>query len=122
MAFVNPTKTVRLEVIGETTYEKFEGEFTFKILLTMTEQHDLELAYSRLLGDLENPSQNLTLIARIRSNLRFYIINCPIWWKDSDGGAQLFDFNVLLELQTLLNQSISEFRENQKKKAEEKNS
>jgi len=122
MTFVNPTKTVRLEVIGETTYEKFEGEFTFKILLTMTEQHDLELAYSRLLGDLENPSQNLTLIARIRSNLRFYIINCPIWWKDSDGGAQLFDFNVLLELQTLLNQSISEFRENQKKKAEEKNS
>lgn len=121
MIFKSPEKTIHIKLEGETTFQTYEGDFTFKILLSLEEMHSLELMHSRLLGDLENPSQTLLLIARIRSNLKYHIVHSPLWWQESDEGAKLFDFNVLLELQAELNKAISEYKEEQREKAKQKN-
>lgn len=119
--FQTPQKTVTFSVVGENTGEVFEGQFTFKILLNLQEFHDKELLYTQLLGDISNPTRQLESLAYIRSNLKYHIVDAPMWWKESRNGSDLFDFNVLTQLQAHLNDSIIEHQENNKKRAAEKN-
>ncbi len=90
--------TFEVDVVGEATFKKYEGQFTVRCILTMGEKHAMEREKSRLIGNNANPSEELQGIAIIFSNLRAKIIEGPEWWKQSAGGATVKDENVLVEI------------------------
>jgi hypothetical protein len=78
--------------------KKYEGRFTVHCLLDMRTKHRLELEKTRLLGNFPNPTDELAGISIILATLRHRIVDAPDWWKQSDGGYNLTDFDVLTAL------------------------
>lgn len=97
--------------------KKYEGSFTVSCLLDMRTKHRLELEKTRLLGNHSNPTDELAGIAIILATLRFRIVNAPDWWKQSDGGYDLTDFDVLTALYDKVLSAEVEWRTKLKEKA-----
>jgi len=87
-----------VDVLGDTTYKKYDGQFTVRCILTMGQKHAMELEKSRLLGSYPNPSADLVGLAEIFANLRAKVIDGPEWWKQSQGGSLIKDENALVIL------------------------
>jgi len=114
-------RTFSISVEGDTTGEKFEGQFTTKCVLTMSEKHARELERTRLLSDYANPSANLSGIAEILATVRIKLIKWPDWWANLDYGSKILDENVLIQVyDEVVNREI-EWREEIRKKAEPEN-
>jgi hypothetical protein len=114
-------RTFSIKVEGDTTGEVFEGQFTTKCVLNMTEKHSKELEKTRMMADYANPSATLSGIAEILSTIRVKLVKWPDWWANLDFGSKMLDENVILaiydEIKTLELQWKSEIR----KKTEENN-
>ncbi len=96
--------------------KRFEGQFTVNCLLNMRQKHILELEKTRLLGNYPNPTDELAGIAVILANLRGRIIDGPEWWKQSDGGYNLTDIDVLTALYNKVLSAEAEWRTKLKEK------
>src|ERR1035437_9147173 len=103
--------TFEVELVGDTTFKKYDGQFTCRCVLTMGQKHALELEKNRLLGNHANPTSDLEGIAIIFANLRAKIVNSPEWWKQSLGGAAISDENVLIELFNKVEKAEQEWRQ-----------
>lgn len=64
----------------------------------MLKRRQLELEKTRLKADTLNPTAGLEALAQVMSHLRVRIINGPEWWKQSEGGLNIMDENVIVEL------------------------
>lgn len=117
MSLPKNEKTFDFNHVGETTAKKYEGQFTVRCSLNMGMKHQLELEKSRLLADFLNPTSELAGIALILSNLRVKISDAPEWWKQSGGGFNLEDEDVLVELYKALVEKELEYRNEIKAKA-----
>jgi hypothetical protein len=78
--------------------KKYDGRFTVLCVLDMRTKHRLELEKTRLLGNYSNPTDDLAGIAVVLSTLRMRIVDGPEWWKQSDGGYDITDFDALTSL------------------------
>lgn len=105
---------------GETTDKNYLGRFTVLCILNMGKKHQLELEKTRLQADFVNPTDGLAGIAIVLANLRTKILDAPEWWKQSNGGADIEDEDVLLKLYDKLREKEVEWKESIKKKATEK--
>lgn len=108
--------TFTIEHEGETTGQKYEGKFTVRTALNMLQKHNLELEKTRLLADYSNPTDGLAGIALILSNLRVKIVDAPEWWKQSNGGLDVMDEDVLVLLYRKIVEKELEWREAVKNK------
>jgi len=89
---------------------RYEGNFTVKCLLNIGEKHRMELEKTRLLGNYPNPTDDLTGIAVILSNLHSKIVDGPNWWNQSNGGFNLKEEDALAELYSKVIDSEIEWR------------
>ena len=103
--------------VGELTGKRYEGQFSVKCVLNIAQKHALELEKTRLLGNFANPTDGLSGLAVLLSNLRHRISDGPEWWKQSSGGSSLEDEDVLIELYDKVMAAEVEWREKLKKKA-----
>lgn len=108
-----------LKVVGDTTGETYEGQFTVTCVLNMSGRHALELEKTRLQADYANPSRGLAGIAVHLATVRAKILESPAWWKNSDEGSLIIDENVTYALYDKCNEVEAEWRKELKKKSEE---
>lgn len=97
--------------------KKFDGQFTVLCLLNMRQKHLLELEKTRLLGNYPNPTDELAGISVILANLRGRIVDGPEWWKQSDGGYNIVDIDVLTALYNKVLSAEVEWRTKLKEKS-----
>lgn len=110
-------KTFSIDVEGDTSGEKYVGQFSAKCVLNMSEKHTKELEKTRLLADYANPSNGLAGIAEILSTVRTRLIKWPDWWSNLDYGTKVLDENVIIAIYDELIQAESEWRKEIRKKA-----
>ena len=103
--------TFEVAVVGDTTYKKYDGQFTVRCVLTMGQKHGMELEKTRLMGNHASPTEDLKGLAIIFANLRAKITDAPEWWKQSVGGATISDENVLIELFDQVEKAEKEWRQ-----------
>ena len=96
--------------------KKYDGQFTVLCVLDMKARHRLELEKTRLLGNFSNPTDELGGIAVVLANLRVRIVNAPEWWKQSEGGYNIQDFDALTALFDKVLNAETEWREKLKEK------
>ena len=106
-----------VDIQGDTTFKKYQGQFTCRCILSMGQKHSMELEKSRLLGNYKNPTPELEGIAAVFANLRAKLIDAPDWWKQSAGGATISDENVLVELYNKAEKAEQEWRQKVKELA-----
>lgn len=87
-----------MDIEGESTGERYQGEFNFVCKLTLGQKRELELERSRLLASLSAPTIGLDNIATIVANLRVRISKAPDWWTKCHDGLDLLDENVAMLL------------------------
>lgn len=113
-------KTFSFSSVGETTGQKFEGNFTVVCVLDMFQKRAVELEKGRITADQVNPTMALLGQAEILSNLRNRIVDGPSWWKDSNGGFDIIDENICVELYDIVMTQEAEWKEDVKKLSEPK--
>lgn len=87
-----------LDVTGAATGFPYKGTFTVRCVLNIAQRHAIELEKSRLTADQRNPSQQLAAMSMVLAEIRGRIVEAPAWWKDSKGGAELLDDEVIYEI------------------------
>jgi len=112
-------RTFTVKVDGDTTGETFEGQFTTKCVLNMSEKHSKELEKTRLMADYANPSPSLAGIAEILSTVKTKLIKWPDWWSNLDYGSKMLDENVIVTIYDEVQNLEREWRAEVKKKVEE---
>jgi hypothetical protein len=112
-------RTFSIKVEGDTSGETFEGQFTTKCVLNMTEKHSKELEKTRLMADYANPSVTLSGIAEILSTVRAKLTKWPDWWANLDFGAKILDENVIIEIYDEVQALEREWRSEIRKKIDE---
>jgi hypothetical protein len=103
--------TFDVDMLGDTTFKQYQGQFTCRCILNIGQKHSMELEKSRLLGSYVNPTEDLQGLAIIFANLRAKIIEAPEWWKQSAGGTTINDENILVELFKQLQKAEKEWRQ-----------
>lgn len=112
-------KSFDLDLVGEDTGVPYKGTFTAKCVLNIAGRHAMELEKTRLMADYANPSNGLAGIAIALASIRAKIVEGPAWWKDSDGGSNIIDQNVIFRLYDECNRVEGAWRKELKKDAEE---
>lgn len=109
--------TFSVTAVGDTTFKKYDGEFTVRCVLTVGQRQMMELEKSRLLGSSPNPTDALVGLAEVLATLRARIVEAPEWWKQSFGGSTLSDENILMELYNQVIEAESQWRQKVKELA-----
>jgi hypothetical protein len=108
---------VDIDVIGDTTFKQYRGQFTIRCVLSAGQRHAMELEKSRLMGTSPQPTDALVGLSEVLGTLRAKIVEAPDWWKQSLGGSSLSDENVLMELYNKIGEAEIEWRNKVKKLA-----
>lgn len=112
-------RTFSIKEEGDTSGEIFEGQFTTKCVLNMTERHNKELEKTRLMADYAHPSATLSGIAEILSTVRAKLTKWPDWWANLDFGAKMLDENVVISIYDEIQALERQWRAEIRKKAED---
>ena len=104
-------KTFTIDGIGETTGQKYFGNFTTICILNVGQKHQLEIERSRLSADLAYPSDRLRGFSLILATLNVKLIKKPDWWNDSFGGLDLLDENIVMDVYDKIVEAENEWRE-----------
>ena len=105
---------------GDATQHQYEGDFLVKCVLDIGDKVVLGIEKSRITADLVNPTNHLEAIGVILSNLRVRIIESPEWWKQSKGGFDIIDENIISSLYQKALEQEQEWVEALRDKAKEK--
>lgn len=105
------------DMTGSDTGRRYEGRFTVRCVLNMAQKHALELEKTRLMGNYASPTDGLAGIAVVLANLRVKIVDAPEWWKQSLGGYEIMDEDVLVALYQKIQEAENKWREDLKEKA-----
>src|SRR3990172_6422768 len=92
-----PELSFTVDVIGDETGEKFTGEFRFRRLTIKEKIQDVETWTSTMISSQHTAKTDSSIrsMYNILASLRFGIVSCPVWWKDSDCGLNLYDLHVV---------------------------
>lgn len=111
--------TFTVDVVGERTKERFQGSFTVKAMLTIAETVDVGLRTDAYNNGSRTIGERIYLMNRAIAEMEVRLASdpkkgllAPSWWKDSDGGRQLLDLNVLYDV---YNKALSAETEYEKK-------
>lgn len=98
MTFLNNSVTVNIHIIGDRTGNVYTGEVTIRKFLSHRQmlQKD-QLLREYLKGDNVQISGQVARADQL-STCQTGIEKAPDWWKESNGGLDLYDDNVLVEL------------------------
>lgn len=118
MALPDNSATFTVRVIGEVSQEEYVGEFSCVCVPTAGARNAIIREELRITGDYENVPGELLVRGRWIANCRGRITSGPIWWKESRGGEDLMDDNVLKEVYDKALEAESKWREEVKQKAE----
>lgn len=97
--------------------KKYEGQFTVICAMDMRLKHRLELEKTRMLGSYANPTDELAGLSVVLSTLRIRLVDGPEWWKQSDGGYNIQDYDALTALYEKVLTAEAEWRTKLKEKA-----
>ena len=109
-----------VDLTGESSGDNYKGKFSSKLLLSHREQLFQDRERRRLLG--ENPEQASVRAmnqAQVFSELRIRLVETPSWWKDSDGGLDLVDDDVVAGVYAKVKEALEEYELERFKKVEE---
>jgi hypothetical protein len=110
-------KTFHISLEGDTSGEKFEGQFTTKCVLNVSDKHLKELEKTRLMADYANPSSSLAGLAEILSTIRIKLVKWPDWWSSLDYGSKMLDENVIVTIYDEIQKLEQEWRNEIRSKA-----
>lgn len=105
---------------GELTGHTYEGQFTTKCVLSLADKRILELEQNRLMGDLENPTENLRVISRVVANLRVRVIDAPDWFNQLIINLDILDEDIVFDLYAECLKCSNDWHDELKGKAETK--
>jgi hypothetical protein len=103
--------TFEVDIVGDTTFKQYQGQFTCRCVLSMGQKHSMELEKSRLLGSSVNKTDELEGMAVIFATIRAKIIDSPEWWKQSLGGSSINDENALMAVFDNVEKAEKEWRQ-----------
>ena len=84
---------------GTTTGTLFNGKFKVRTRLSFRDQLRRDEIRRSLLGPTgTEATQGAAFVASLVSEMSVRVIESPKWWKDSEGGMDLADMNVLSEV------------------------
>jgi hypothetical protein len=107
-----------LSLDGETTGEKWVGDFKAKKRLSHRDQLRKDQVRRDLLGPQGNtPTERAMSTAMILSELRVRLVDAPKWWQAMGEGLDLEDDNVIGTLYDEVMKIEREAGESKKKKA-----
>lgn len=100
MAVSVSTAKFSISVDGDSTGEKWIGEFTVKTRLSHRDQMRRDQIRRELLGDArpDMASPRALNQAGIFSDLQVRIVDAPRWWLEAANGIDLLDDNVVGEV------------------------
>lgn len=93
------TRDFSMHVVGDKTGELYPGNFSVYRRLTHRQELVRDKITRELLGN--NPSgasERAISQAEILAELSVSIVEGPVWWKESNGGLDLADDNVIQEM------------------------
>ena len=106
-----------IDIVGDTTFKRYQGQFTVRCVLSAGQRHSMELEKSRLMGTSPQPTDALIGLSEVLGTLRTKIVEAPEWWKQSFGGSNLSDENVLMELYAKIAEEENKWRQKVKEVA-----
>jgi hypothetical protein len=116
----NLEKSFIIDLVGDTTGDKFSGTFTVKCVLSKREEMAADVRRRFILGPSpENALNMLASDAFVLGQLSVRVTKSPSWWDRSDGGLELVDMNIIAKVFEEATKAELEFRETISKKAEE---
>lgn len=89
--------TFDITVTGQETGSTYVGRFKYR-RPTLGQRGRIDVMRTRMNGDLENLDSEVKDFNLAVAHLRFTIIDSPDWWQASNGGAELYDGNVVAEV------------------------
>jgi len=98
MATAPPAEGIAFEVHvrGNVTGKTWDGAFRAKPLLSFREQLNVDKLRRELVGpDQAGAAPEMFSTAVVLSELAFRLTDVPEWWKESKGGLDLCDPNVV---------------------------
>ena len=103
--------TFDVDIVGDTTFKRYQGNFIVRCVLSTGQRHAMELEKSRLMGSSPQPTDALVGLSEVLGMLRAKVIDAPEWWKQSLGGSNLSDENVLMELYSKIGEEEVKWRQ-----------
>lgn len=104
-----------VKVVGEETGMEFSGDFVYH-RLTIGDKIELQKWLSGVMKEDEK-SESVRSSYITLGIIRFGCTSCPDWFRDSDYGINLYDFNVISEIFNQKTIKESEWTEKLKEKA-----
>lgn len=99
MAYAFPTSSFVLDIVGDNTGEKFTGNFEFKQRLSWRDRIQKDTMRRSIIGDKpEGASQDVVMRAEMLAQLSVSVVDAPKFWKESNGGLDLYDDNIAIKL------------------------
>lgn len=96
MPTTSNSESFSINVVGETSGEKFAGVFKTKLRLSHSAQlHQDEIRRSLLGKNPESASPRAQNAAEIFSLVQVHLIDAPKWWAAQGEGLELEDDNVI---------------------------
>lgn len=108
-------KSFHLIVEGETSSERYEGDFTCICVPNIAIRNRIDRDELRETGDLNNIGVELLLRSRWLSNVQNRLTTWPDWWDGCRRGAALIDDNVLKAIYDKVIEAEVEWRASIKK-------
>jgi hypothetical protein len=95
MSLPKNEKNFHVSVEGETSGERYEGEFTCICVPNIAIRNKIDRDELRETGDLNNVGAELYLRSKWLMNVQNRLLSWPDWWDGCRRGAALLDDNVL---------------------------
>lgn len=86
-----------LSETGEETKQAWNGRFVYK-RPNIGKRLLVATTATRLLGEADKLSIEITNLAGILAKLQHCLIEYPEWWKNSNFGKDLYDLNIILSI------------------------
>lgn len=104
---------------GEVSGQWFEGDFTVCCCLTNAEQSEVAIRTDRYSAGSKTLPEQFKLNNRVFAELDMRIKKSPTWWKESNGGWDLYDTNIVHEVFAKTMEASKDWAERLKAKAEQ---
>lgn len=117
----NHLRTVILDSTGETSRQKWGGQFKVKAVMTNADRFALERKFADLMPkNTDHVTDMIKYKAATIAELSVKIVSGPRWWDDTDRGELMVDFDPLLDLLIKCNEATKDWNEELEKMVENK--
>ena len=89
--------TFQVKVEGKAGGQVYEGTFTYK-RPTIRQKSLISKLAAKLNEDIKYLDEDTKFLHQIIASLHHTLVEAPAWWKKSDSGLELYDFNVILDI------------------------